>query len=614
MSRRNAPDAYIGYVFLFFYGLERRALDPASPCPTEELAAIADEVERLLGIYTNSGSFQGYAGNFLEKALLPRLPGRIIRLSPEPQSNGTGLPAALRIAIQRYASEQTPIPPDWAYQWVVTNPLTRLGTPAQRCRADFKRLFLKRYASRFGEGLKIKGRAGADTVIYHPASASFGGGVEIRLAGEGIPRAIPERIPQRLQDLVDDCVAGLDAYSRWIGRNPGRERSIGALSLLPPELIDLERKEPVKDIVAEIESGLAGGKATQIPGAVLLRRWPRTVQGRLGKSDYVGIAQLLEKLGYGLEPDVRFCGARFEETEPIVVFRLKEGAATAPTPEYKAATQLLHLAALVALADGSVTSQEESHLLAHLERSLNLGRAEGERLEAHLRWLTATKPSLTGIKKRVEGLSADQRERLGEFLVTVAGADGILAASEIAILQKIYQRIGIDPARLYRHIHALSTETVDSGPITIIPPLERSREYGVPPPEPTTGAGPRSIQLNAAMIEKKLQQSAAVAVLLADVFAGEDATEPSLQARELVTPGDVVTGLDSAHSALLRRLAARDLWPRAEFDTLADSMNVMPEGAIDRLNEAAYEAIGEPVLEDDDPLVVDHKVLGEMIR
>lgn len=262
-----------------------------------------------------------------------------------------------------------------------------------------------------------------------------------------------------------------------------------------------------------------------------------------------------------------------------------------------------------------MTSQEEDHLLAHLERSINLGRAERERLEAHLRWLTATKPSLSGIKKRVEGLSGDHRERLGEFLVTVAGADGTLATSEIGTLQKIYERIGIDPSRLYQHIHALSTEMVDSGPITIISPLERPREFGVPSPRTETSAGPGGgIRLNIAMVEKKLQQSAAVSVLLADVFSGEDEGGPPVGIQAAVAPADIVTGLDAAHSVLLRRLAGQDSWPRAEFDALADSMSLMPEGAIDRINEAAYETVGEPLVEDEDPLVVDRRVLGEMIR
>ncbi|MBI2466931.1 MAG: TerB N-terminal domain-containing protein [Candidatus Rokubacteria bacterium] len=48
---RSRPDAYIGYIFLFFYGLERRAL--AGPerlkTATAELRAFAVEVERRAG-------------------------------------------------------------------------------------------------------------------------------------------------------------------------------------------------------------------------------------------------------------------------------------------------------------------------------------------------------------------------------------------------------------------------------------------------------------------------------------------------------------------------------------------------------------------------------------
>ena len=62
----------------------------------------------------------------------------------------------------------------------------------------------------------------------------------------------------------------------------------------------------------------------------------------------------------------------------------------------------------------------------------------------------------------------------------------------------------------------------------------------------------------------------------------------------------LLAGLDAAHSALLRALVAQDAWARAEFEELAATWQLMPDGALDRINEAALDAVDEPLLEDDD--------------
>src|ERR1035441_2550542 len=68
---RNAPNAYIGYVFLYFYGLERRLLVDAqqSAAARSERETLVTEVRRLLRIYGTNGSFRGEAEG------APGLPG-----------------------------------------------------------------------------------------------------------------------------------------------------------------------------------------------------------------------------------------------------------------------------------------------------------------------------------------------------------------------------------------------------------------------------------------------------------------------------------------------------------------------------------------------------------
>lgn len=615
---RAAPGEYIGYVFLFFYGLERRVLDPSFPCPQEELAVITDEVERLLETYSGNGSFQGYAGQFLEDVLLPRLPGRSPRAAASGSSGGTISPRDVRRELQECATGSLPIPAELVYQWAVANPSTRLGTAAQRCRADFHRLLVARYSERFGEGLKVRGRAGNPITQYRPASAGFAGPVEIRLDPERVPRIVPDDIPARLQGLVDECVADLDAYSRWIGRHPGLERTAASLALLPPELIDSDRRALVTDLIAAIEGGLATETFGSVPGATLLSHWPLNGESSVGKADYVGMAQLLEKLGYGMEPDIRFGGGRFEANEAVVVYRLPKDVMSAPTAELNAATLLLHLTALVAVADGSVSQDEEAHLIDHLERAMKLSESERLRLQARFTWLVRSAPGFAGIKRRVEALGEAQREAIGEFLVGVAGADGKLAAAEVETLERVYRRIGLESGSLYSHIHALSTGADDDdAPTTILKADMRPSGHRIPAPRAGAGGRKEGVALNTALVEKKLQQSAAVAALLGSVFASEDAPLVPQRGQTPEAPQSapaLVPGLDGSHSELLRRVAERGAWPRAEFDSLANSLGILPDGALDSLNSAAYELTGGPVLEDGDPVTVELAVVAEMTK
>jgi hypothetical protein len=58
-SGKCDPETDIGYVFLYFYGLERRLL--VDQPPPGEVELLIAEVVRLRGIYSGNGSFDGYS-------------------------------------------------------------------------------------------------------------------------------------------------------------------------------------------------------------------------------------------------------------------------------------------------------------------------------------------------------------------------------------------------------------------------------------------------------------------------------------------------------------------------------------------------------------------------
>ncbi len=52
---------------------------------------------------------------------------------------------------------------------------------------------------------------------------------------------------------------------------------------------------------------------------------------------------------------------------------------------------------------------------------------------------------------------------------------------------------------------------------------------------------------------------------------------------------------------------------RADFAARCAEHAVLPDGALDTLNEAAYDAVGDPLAEGDDPIDINHRVAQEML-
>lgn len=613
---RRDPAAYIGYVFLFFYGIERRVLVDAqeSEPARAEVDGLLAEVERLLGLYGGNRSFRGYAASFLAAARLLHRPIDPSTLEPPRTRDGFQVPLNVKIALGAFAAEGKAIPPEWAYAWAITAPEIRLRTPAQRCPKELEELFRIRYAEAFpGGGLKVKPNRTKIQASYHPSSPTFLGSVALSLPN--LPDVTSLTAPLRkLQEIVDRTQQDLDVYSRWVGRT-GDVESPAALALLPPELAQGREGEEVRRFRAWVEERLAGGDSAVVRASDLAERWPCQMEGKIARRDAEMLAAFLAGRGYGLEPDVRF-GGPVPGNGAAVLFRLAAGPEPEPGPGYHAAAVLLHMAVAIAAADGAVSEREERHLLDHLESALQLAPTERTRLKAHLRWLATAPPGLAGLKKRIAPLAESQRRSIGQFLVTVAGADGHVGAEELKLLSRIYPLLGLEAQSVYSDVHALAAAEAPPAvePVTVIPAGPRPDEFRIPPPSPR----PAGVALDPRKVQDKLAESESLAGLLEGIFGEEEEPLRPAAPKPLETvPGAAgpppVAGLDGAHSALLRRLAEKTSWSRMEIEQLAAELGLLPDGALELINEAAFERSGAPLLEGEETLEIDGQVLEEIL-
>ena len=302
---REDAQADIGYVFLFFYGLERRALFDLSSegGGREEWRLIAREVERLRALHGSNASFRGYSTSFL--GALAVLQGASGEISPsETSSLDTGAPSlAVLYAVSRCARDGGALPSGLALAWALGEMQTPLRTPATRCPREFQELFRLRYAKEFGEGLVVAPLKSTLRATYRPASASFGG--EVVLPTGNLPRPSTQPL-RRISALIDECTQALDPYSRWVGRNGEKGVGLAAAALLPTELAMALPHDDIQALRQELTARLAQAEYGATRGEELLRHWPSTTPGKLNKNESVLLMQSMEKLGFGVEPDIQW--------------------------------------------------------------------------------------------------------------------------------------------------------------------------------------------------------------------------------------------------------------------------------------------------------------------
>lgn len=598
---RQDRNTSIGYVFLFFYGLERRVYEFVQDrgSNADEVLAIAREVARLLDLYGSNHSFASYAGSLLDAiALIEPRARELLRDTPRAEY---GPSQRLKLTLAELSVDGKPIPAALALDWVRS--AWYLNTPATRCADEFELLFHIRYARQFGEGLVVKPNKTCIDTRYRPASAGLS---ELTLTNTRVPDITQLSRPlNKLVELASECSNALDAFSRFLGKNPDGRGTLAAFGLLPDDLVEATHSADASALASLVRSRLDADGRAHLAAGELLQYVRIAKPGKVSKNEAMLLAQALEKLGYGIEPDVRLGGPVYEPDGRVVVFRRLDDCPSTASDEYATATLCMRLGAIVSAADDDVSETERTLLQKHISETLQLSAGERQRLAAHLAWLLEEKPGTNGLKKHLAALTSGARHHIGQLLITVATTDGRVDPREMKILEKLYDLVGLSAADLYADIHAaLAT---DEEPVAVDRSVTPPKGFAIPtkPAAATTATG-----IDMDRVRLKIAETREVSTLLSSIFTEEEA-QPAAAPR--VAQANTVGTLDAAHSELLRRLAERESWPRDEVERLAGELALLPDGALETINDYAYAAADQPFWEDDDPVAINSTVAMELI-
>jgi len=600
LTGRSDPTADVGYVFIYFYGLERRALtDAASDADAKaDLPLIESEVRRLLNIYHENRSFRSYASSFLDYLAAQRV-NESEQTPALTRSSGSDLSVGMKIALGHIALSGRPLSANMALEWIRSDPRVSFPKSLQRCPAEFSRLFESIYSATHGTGIKLPVNRTKLRLVYRPASGGFRG-KEFPLLNQELPDITAVVAPaKKLETIVEECAKALAPYSRFLNKNPTEADSLEAILLLPRALWPNSARSTLEALDKKLGDGLKvttlGELATSLGGADALTR------------DKVrALAHALEEIRIGVEPDV-LAGARTPKIEDkIILFRSdSEDAELRESSVYQAASVSLDLACSVAMADGKPHPNELQLLMKQIDGWAQLSNAQRKRLRARLRMSIEAPPSLASLRSKLDVIPANGKRAIAHLLSTLAHADGTVAPAEVKLLEKIYKALGLDAQAVYSDLHiASSTSTPVASQV--------QPEQAEPIKKASASDG---LNLDMARIEALQRETAEVSALLSSVFAEEAAQSPEVkeerdEASSVIEPGPL--GLDPEHSVFLRLLMTRASWSRQELADAAADMELMLDGAIERINDAAFEHFDAALLEGDDPVEVVRDVLEQV--
>lgn len=635
---RRDPRFGIGHVFIFFYGLEHRLfVDKA----LADLPAIENEVTQLLAVYGTNHSFKSYAENLLAAARImsQRVPSNPALILTSAANHSLSLD--FRVALARRLNEG-PLDGPWLLGWYLRHPEKSLRTPATRCFAEFKSLFLARFAEQYPKGLHVRKSSRRLDLQYQSASGAFTR--DLSEWAPGLSDPFPTTAPIKVAgELAIECSDALDAYSRHVGRNPESAASIGSRMLLPAELrLSLASEPGVQDVKHALARLLTQNIAqVSLMELLKLTSLPADPDKKISSAIAARLSDALASLDVGMEPDVRFGGRLPAPSTAVTIFKAPGGAKIDPArAELPAARVLVEVAVLAASVEGNDERAGLRSVLGDVENLPNLMPTERLRLFAYVYHLSRQEDGRVSGWQRLAARPVDERERIAQVAVGALTADGRIEATEIKFAEKLYSALGIPSQRLYTDLHkhigdeprTVSPADLNGGGVAIpdrprmapesqpsrsnrralpIPADERNRTTATPAPEPV----PPPMRSNEVIVNKKRlhrtrHETAQVRKILNEIYATDDVD--STVSVEAESPRRF-HGLDRGHEELVVLFLESDgQVERTDFENQAKRLGLFTDGALETINDWSFGHFEEPLVEDGDLMMIPPRLLNQL--
>lgn len=604
-SDRSNPETPIAFVFLYFYGLERRLLIDSSysVVSAEERVELIQELYRLKDIYGGNRSFNGYVNNLLAFVWIQN--GGSYKLNNKSIFSKIEFTAVFKLKLAECVNDKKPISSVLALAWIRNHPEINLKTPARRCKTEFDQLFKLRYTQKYGEGLSILPNKTKLKFDYCPASSSLRGYQGIKL---DLPDASRLKAPvKKLAIIAEECTIELSSYSRLLGRSDNNRAPLSSIVLLPSELLASINNPIFNSLKQWLTDQLTQSKGVILVND-LLAKFGDERPLKINKKESEMIVAILEKSGFGMAPDIRFHHAKPDIDASIIIFKTGHGEGFIPSHSFNQVGTILRLGSIVAKIDGHVDVAEVSFLEKLIENDEQLNEIEKSSLNAYLHWQLNTPLNMVGLKVRLSTISDREKTAISHILIGVALADGSISPPEVKQLEKLYSSLGLDKSSVLNDIHQISSSKgINKAFARAVEIKEENKQ---------TIQGSQVFSINKELLQLYEEETVGVKGILESIFVDDEYIADELPEEEAYASKEAEYdghfGLDEAHFTLYQQLVTKEEWTASEVKLLCKNLNLMVEGSFEVINDWAFDKIDASIIEEGNTIIVDLELVKEM--
>jgi len=606
----------IGYAFLYFYGLEKRAL-----IDKRDLDIIIPEVKRLLERYSTSSSFNAYLGSFIAYMAALRLEDLSKGDIREYFSDMTTLTESMTmVGLAWYAQKGKPLP--WQLAYSVARHFSGINIPStvKKEGSYLEKLFQARYLSMFSEGLTVIPAKNPYRLEYKPASPSILTSPS-NIRGTTVPAIEPCPIPNplgrkkqfsNLFSLLDSCVQDVKPFVTQLSKGEGTI-TWQTYASLPEEL-----RSTIPHPDQDAWNHLFEERRQEKPWALVTTSSLAEVIGlenryRLTAVQSRNLVQAVHDGGYIILPDIHHAGNSYQWDETLALLPLPADSKGELSPSFPSYALMLELGVGIAASDGYIDPAEQAHLHTFFEENFVLSDFEKQCLEALEDIYSQNPPSLTRLGKRLkEGLDPDTRLPVARYLVGMTTADGTIDSKEKKNLDRIFKAMEIEEGYLrWLLAHSGKVDPADA-PVVVHSGTEYTDGESIPLPGAEI-APSFAIDVNA--VAKIQTETIAVSAMLDKIFTKEETDSGDFVLEGENEPKDTrmhetssseyfcMEGLQPRYVPVLEKLLTAEVWTRDEFVSLVQCHNCMPQATLEAINVWAEAELGDFLLEDNDDSV-----------
>ncbi len=325
------------------------------------------------------------------------------------------------------------------------------------------------------------------------------------------------------------------------------------------------------------------------------------------------IVDACEALGYEIEPNANIDKKPYKKDSIVLIYKNQYPKKLSPI-DYQTASLFTDIGYQIALVDKELLQIEIAHIENYIKKEFSLSTSERYRLQMRGELLVHTKEINTSetIKKLIKILDDSGRETIAKYIISVAIADGIVKDSELKILQKIFKQLGLSEDYLNSALSELINKADD---VVVVEKGRSTKKKGSKIPTNIELDEKLELKLDTEKLEKIKINTSEIHNVLQEIFAEEQAEilkSESIEADN--SEDDDKTEIENGLQNIVNIIIEKENWTRNELLNVIQNKGMMLSSAIDEINEWSNEEFGDFLVEEDDDVYLVNEDVVNLIK